>query len=256
MRRISVVTAVMAMLTAAPVVAQQQVRVTVENLQPSNGFYFTPVWTGFHDGNFDFFDSGSAASNSLENLAEEGMVGGLMTDFANVGAGQQGVLANAAGFPGAPVIDPGEAASQIFNLAATERFFSFASMIIPTNDSFFGNDSGTAFNLYNMSGDFVGLNLELGLGQLWDAGTEVNNNLGAAFTPFVGAATDENGLVSSAPNLSNIDGLGTADGTTINFATASGSPVLRVSVTAVPEPSMVSLLGLIAFGLISLRRRS
>ena len=42
----------------------QTVRVEVENLQPADGFYFTPLWVGFHDGSFDMFDAGSAASAS------------------------------------------------------------------------------------------------------------------------------------------------------------------------------------------------
>jgi hypothetical protein len=85
---------------SVPAQAQQQVRITVENLQPNDGFYLTPVWVGFHDGGFDFFDAGTNASSALEDLAEEGIVSGLQGLF--MGNGQQGVLGNASGFPMAP----------------------------------------------------------------------------------------------------------------------------------------------------------
>ena len=61
--------------------AQQAVQVTFENLQPADGFYLTPVFAGFHDGSFDVFDAGTAASASLEAVAEDGMFAGLQADF-------------------------------------------------------------------------------------------------------------------------------------------------------------------------------
>ena len=52
-----------------------KVVVTIENLQPSDGFFFTPVWTGFHDGGFDLFDAGSPASNPLDRGARAQQTG-------------------------------------------------------------------------------------------------------------------------------------------------------------------------------------
>jgi hypothetical protein len=236
--------------------AQQQVRVTVENLQPSDGFYLTPVWVGLHDGGFDFFDDGGSASSALEDLAEEGIVSGLQGLFS--GSGQQGVLANADGFGGAPVLDPGESASTVFSLGASERFLSFASMIIPSNDGFFGNDSGTAIEVLDADGNFSFSGpIELTFAQAWDAGTEVNDGLGAAFSATGGTSTDEtNGIIALHEGFANFDNTDTADGSTINFGNASNSPVLRISVTAVPEPtSLVLLSGLGILGMIKRRRR-
>ena len=79
---------VLSLLGVAPAMAQQQIEITIENLQPADGFYFTPVWIGVHDGGFDYFDNGSAASASLEALAEGGDVSGVDADFsATPGAG-------------------------------------------------------------------------------------------------------------------------------------------------------------------------
>ena len=53
--------------------AEQFVQITVENHQGDSGFFFTSVWAGLHDGDFDLFDSGEAPSAGLEALAEDGI---------------------------------------------------------------------------------------------------------------------------------------------------------------------------------------
>lgn len=177
------------MIELAPAQAQQQVRITVENLQPDDGFYATPLWVGFHDGNFDYFDEGANASSAVEELAEGGMLGLLRDQFATESSGQDGVLSNAAGFGGGPVLDPGESSSLVFDLNAGDRYLSFGSMIIPSNDGFFGNDSGTEFEVLDASGNFNFAGpIELTLNQLWDGGTELNNGLGAAFSMTGGSS--------------------------------------------------------------------
>ena len=237
-------------------VAQQQVRITVENLQPDDGFYVTPVWVGFHHGTFDYFNEGSNASAAVEALAEEGDASGLQGEFDAFGSGQSGLLTNANGFSMAPVIDPGETAFLDFSLSATERFLSFGTMIIPSNDGFFGNDSGTGIEVLDAGGNFNFAGpIELTLAQLWDAGTEANDGLGAAFSATGGTATDQTNAISLHGSLSHFDGTDTADGTTINFGNASGSPVLRINITAVPEPGSIAVLGLMGTLLVTRRRR-
>jgi hypothetical protein len=56
---------------ASTATANTLVKVTIENLSPSNGLVITPLWVGFHDGTFDTFNLGSPATASLERLAEE-----------------------------------------------------------------------------------------------------------------------------------------------------------------------------------------
>ena len=245
--------------------AQTQVQVTVENLQPGNGFFLTPFFAGFHDGSFDIFDSGTAASLSNELLAEDGILddgmgNGLINDFAANGVGQQSVFTNADGFGGAPVIDPGESVSQVFSLDADSRFFSYATMVIPTNDTFFAN--ANALELLDAAGNFNGTQvISLSLADAYDAGTEVNNSSGAAFSNG-DPSTDENGVIvrindplSGQGDLSAIDGLQSVAGTEIDLTAAINSPFLRITIesVAIPEPSSLALLG--SVGLIGLARR-
>ena len=103
------------MLMTTPTFAGD-VMITVENLQPADGFFFTPVWAGLHDGSFDLFDTGSAASSQLETIAETGDAGPL-SELFNAGTNGDGsarvdtVVLAPDGFAGAPVFDPGESVS-------------------------------------------------------------------------------------------------------------------------------------------------
>ena len=88
------------------------VQVTVENLTPTGGIFNTPVWIGFHDGTFDLYDIGTAATVGLERLAEDGSTGDLSAEFfADQMNGLDGVVLDPPGFPGAPVFDPGSKSS-------------------------------------------------------------------------------------------------------------------------------------------------
>src|SRR5262245_9425948 len=68
--------------------AAQSVSVTVTNNQPNGGFSFSPTWFAFHDGTFDTFNSGAAASLGVERIAELGDASALRAQF---GASADGV---------------------------------------------------------------------------------------------------------------------------------------------------------------------
>jgi hypothetical protein len=263
MRRFLVPTCAIGALTLAGSAVSQvdgDIRVSVTN-EAQSDFFLTPLWFGFQEGSFDFFDAGSAASASLEALAEEGAVGGLTNDFANapVPGHIQGVAANPAGFPGAPVIDPGETADGFatpINTAAYQ-YFSFASMLIPTNDTFIGNDDPFAYKVFDDSGNINDASgtftIQIFGSDLWDAGTEVNDGLGAAFSTGGGVATDELGTVSAGSDLSNFIGLNTPAGTTITDTLDPGELLATIRISIVPAPASASLLGLAGLG--AMRRR-
>lgn len=237
-----------------------RISVTVENLTPGGGLYFTPVWVGLHDGSFDTFDVGAPASASLEALAEGGDASGVRADFAALGSGRDGVILAPAGFGGAPVFDPGDLASLVLDVDPhTDRYFSFASMVIPSNDAFFGNADPLAYQVFDMTGAFNGPLEILVLGsQVWDAGTELNDGLGAPFSTLGGMSTDEMAAIGTHPGLGVLLGTATAAGTTIDTLagdfTRSGYQLARITIQQVPEPGLLALLG-VGLGMMRVVRR-
>jgi hypothetical protein len=153
-----------------------EVTVEVTNLAPSGGTLQTPVWVGFHDGSFDIYDRGVAASPELERLAEDGAVGPLAGAFATSGAGEDATVFG----PDIPPIRPGETSSVTF-LVEVERgraeYFSYASMVIPSNDAFVANGNPTAHRIFNNGGKFIPTSFVVTGAEVLDAGTEVNDEV-------------------------------------------------------------------------------
>ncbi|MBN8247665.1 MAG: spondin domain-containing protein [Verrucomicrobia bacterium] len=85
----------LAVLAATTPALAISVQVTIENLAPANETFLTPVWGGFHDGSFDLYNSGEAASMALERIAEDGNTAPLNAAFlAAMPSGVDGVIAN------------------------------------------------------------------------------------------------------------------------------------------------------------------
>jgi len=208
------------------------ITVTVENLLGEGGTFQTPVWFGFHDGqNFDLFDEGSAASTGLERLAEDGSVEPISAEFvAQTGPG--GVDATVFGAGGA--IAPGERARQTINVtdAQGQGFFTWGTMVIPSNDAFLAvPDDALADPIFDEDGNFIGpLVIERTGNDVLDAGTEVNNELAAAFLnqTALNQGTTEGGVVGSSPGFNG--SAGNPDGTPVNILsgdaqTAAGTTI-------------------------------
>jgi hypothetical protein len=225
------------------------VRVTIQNLAPVNGTFQTPVWVGFHDGAFDLYDQGAPASMALERIAEDGNTGPLNDAFsAAQPSGAQSVVPG----PGGPFA-PSDMASMDFNLdgmSGNQRYFSYASMVIPSNDAFVANGNPLAFEIFDAAGNFLGADILVLGSQILDAGTEVNDEL-PMNTAFLGQMTpdtgvDENGTVQLHPGFLMIDG-GILDDPMFANAdfTAPGYQALRITISAVPDGgSAFGLLGI------------
>ena len=187
-------------------------------------------------------------------MAEEGDFSGISSKFS--GFGTDGAVFGHAGFPGAPVFDPGELTAAIFDIGPNDRYFSFASMVIPSNDAFIGNGDPLAYELFDVNGIFNGpLTIDIVGSDIYDAGTEVNDGLGAPFSTNGGMSTDEDGVVGPHPGLGNFLGTDTVAGTTIGSIPGPNTPFARITITqVVPEPAISGMLVCLV-GLATRRRR-
>ncbi|MEM8931353.1 MAG: spondin domain-containing protein [Acidobacteriota bacterium] len=195
--------AILLVLVALPAAALE-VEVTVENVSPDAGTFLAPIWIGFHDGSFDSYDGGVSADGfpGLEQLAEDGNTAVLSDDFAARLPG----FAQATLFgPAAPPLFPGESTSARFDLDPTQRYFSYASMILPSNDAFVANGNPLAHRVFDPNGNFTPVSFYVVGAEVNDAGTEVNDEI-AANTPGLGqmapnTGTAEGGVVTDHPGF-------------------------------------------------------
>ena len=257
-----------AVLLASPALATT-LKITVTSEAPDGGLSVTPVASLFHDGSYDFFDAGTAnTSAGLELLAEQGPPTGLIAEFS---AANPNGVATAVAQPanGAPPIEPGESGSAMVSVdGAINAYFSFATMIIPSNDTFAANDDAMAIRLFDDAGMFLGpKDIVISADMFYDLGTEVNDPAdGAAFLMDVNGAggTVEDGLITPAASLAAFAGLTTASGYVVDgnaidfFGQGADFVVARITIeeiSDVPLPAGAPLLlgGLLAFGW--LRRR-
>jgi hypothetical protein len=226
------------------------VRVNISNLSPVNGLFNTPLWVGFHNGEFDIYSRSEIASAGLERLAEDGNAAILSSEFETVAStGLTAVITEPGGFAGAPVFDPGSKAQAIYILDPNvQRYFSYATMLIPSNDAFLANGDPKAHQLFDANGEFSGpVNIHLMGANVLDAGTEVNTETDAAFLNQSSADSGqtENGVVEFHPGFNgsfdnpagmpkNILGGTTAASTNIDPQlgdfTLPNSQLLRISV--------------------------
>ena len=265
----------LALTTASATAAPIQVEVTVTSNVPVGGVAITPVWVGFHNGSFDSYDGGGPAAAALESIAELGLTGPISDVFAGTLIGDpvdgrvQGVVAD-----GGPIFNGG-APSAIFTLddAGANNYFSYAAMVLPSNDFFIANGNPTAHDLSDLlSGNVNTLSFNIGTpGTINDAGTEINDFAFSPNPPPFGipagdapGGADEGGVVTNvvgdpfAAFLSQPGG----DLSILNFNDAALYPngIATVTLSVVPAPvpvpaalplAMSACAGLFAF----MRRR-
>jgi len=243
--------------SATALAERTEVTVTIENLAPTNGTFQTPHWVGFHDGQFDIYDSGSPASSlpepggvALERLAEDGNNAEMAAAFQRLQPLGQG--ATIAG-PDGP-IGPGQVATATFIIESTDpaqRYFSYGSMVLPSNDFFYANANPVAHPLFNENGEFIATDFFITNMAIRDAGTEVNDEV-PANTAFFGqespnTGVDENGVILTLPGAPDIVRFNPASEGGIladeRFAmgdfSVAGYPVAKISFQAEPVAELV-----------------
>jgi hypothetical protein len=159
--------------------AERKLMVQWVNLQPGDGLIVDAVVLFFHDGSFDLYEAGSAASPLLTKLATRQYAGltppaaGVkVVTLLNPHEGPQGD----AGF-----LTP----SSLIEVALNPQQHRFATAYIavrPSNDAFLANDDAYRIQLFDLSGNSqLPVVLDFAGNEVMDAGVCVNNELDLQF---------------------------------------------------------------------------
>jgi hypothetical protein len=227
-------------------VTAQQVKevdaiIRVTNGAPANGTCQTPVWVGIHAGTFDTYNRSEAAPDFLVPLVEDGNNVPITEAFANTtGAVWDSTV-------GMAPICPGETVELPFTITpvpGVTHYFSYASMVLPSNDAFVSNGDPMAHEVFTADGEFVPVMIESLGSEVLDAGTEVNDEL-PDYTAFFGqmqpnTGENENGVVDLHPGFNAVGSGGILDDPRFANAdfTAKGYQMMTIQVTMEepPEP--------------------
>ena len=214
-----------------------QLQVKVENLVAANGIAFAPLHLGFHRGTFDAFNIGEVATTPIVSVAEGGSGSAWFPAFE--AADPTATLGTVVPNPPGPLI-PGATATATFTVDTdVNPFFTFASMAVPSNDFFIGNDDPMEYRLFDTNGALAINQIEQLASEIWDAGSESFDPLGAAFLA-VGTnnlRTGQHSVVAfNFAELAAFNGLVTGAGYTLNSQLRGDSAVYRISFAVVPAP--------------------
>lgn len=236
-----------------------QIKVSVENLAPQNGVSFAPLRVGFHSGVFDVFNIGQVATPAIVSVAEGGS--GAAWFPALAAADPSAVASTVLPNPPGPLV-PGLSGTGIFTVDTdVNPYFSFAAMVVPSNDFFIGNDAPTGFRLFDNAGLLVITDIVQRARDVWDAGSEIFDPAAAAFVGNNDLRADQNSVVAfNFAELAAFNGLLTAAGYTFNSQLRADSEIYRISFalqpSPVPLPAGLPLMlgGLLALGTVARRR--
>lgn len=252
-----------AVAAGAPLASQAavvQLKVTVENLAPGDSISFAPLRVGFHSGVFDAFNIGDAARAAIVSVAEGGSGAAWFPAFAAVDPGA--VTGTVLPDPAGPLL-PAGSGQQTFTIDTdVNPFFSFAAMVVPSNDFFIGNDAPTAFRLFDGAGHLITNHILQRARDVWDAGSEVFDPTAAAFVGNNDLRADQNSVVAfNFAELAAFNGLVTGAGYNFNSQLAADSEIYRISFQVLPAPVPVPaalpllLAGVGALGALSRRAK-
>lgn len=230
------------------------VTVSVQNLVAANSVAFAPLHLAFSAGLFDAFNLGGVATAPIISVAEGGAGTAWQAAFATAEPGAR------RGTIGAGPLLPGQGQNANFTVdGAQNPFFTFAAMVVPSNDFFIGNDSPTQYRLLDASGNLLISSITVSARQIWDAGSEVFDPAASAFVGNNDLRSPQNSVVAfNFAELAAYDGLATGAGYVFQSGLTRDSEVYRISfaVSPVPEANGAAMLlaGLAASGALARRR--
>ena len=233
----------------------RRITATVTNLAPSNSISFAPLHVGFHNGTFDSFNIGQVAGPGIISVAEGGSGTQWLADLAAIDpTATRGTIGG--------LLLPGQSASMSFDVnVGLNRYFSFANMVVPSNDFFLGNDR--PLQLFNSSGDLMINSILQSTNQIWDAGSELFDPNAAAFVGNNDLRSAQNSVVAfNFAELAGFNGLTTGAGYVFDSQLAAQQNVYRIDLSSspitVPEPNSAALVsaGLLVLGFMARRKRT
>lgn len=197
-------------LLASNALAQTtRVTVQIENVAPDSATFQTPVWIGLHDGvAFDTYNGNTRAGSrpidgsvnalgqsAMEAICEDGNNAQIAADFATL---QPFGLDTTVAGPNGPIA-PGEIVNFTFEVDPADpstRFFSYASMVLPSNDFCLSNASPIRHPVFDVDGNFIATDFFVTGAQALDAGTEINDEI-PANTAFFGQSVPNTGVIEN-----------------------------------------------------------
>ncbi len=231
------------------------VRVSFTNVAPANGIAFAPLHVGFGQGLFDSFNIGTTPTAPIISVAE----GGSGTAWQPAFMAAEPLATRGTVGAGGPVLAGVTRTLDLIVDTAVNRFFTFGSMVIPSNDHFIGNDNPTEYQVFDAAGNLLITQISQAADEIWDAGSEATDPAAAAFVGNNGLRTPQNGVVSfNFSELSANNGLTTGAGYVFNNNIAANTEIFRVGFQVlnanVPEPTSVALV-MLALGALGFTRK-
>ncbi len=265
-------THVLGALTLAATITSSQAVTLIDVTVTTNGnVAIAPFLAGFHDGNYDIFNTGDDARTiaGLEELAETG-AGPTILNTANTASPNGNFQLSSGPIGGALSSGPPTSRTLRFSVSDGNGFFSIAAMLLASNDWFAANDQADLYDITSLLNAPLGTNTSFSLNEFYDAGTELedfafspgNGLIGVNVAGDAGNGADQIGGLITEITVDNPYSVYSSvastpagfDPTALNF-TAAGQNFATLDFVVVPEPSSTFLLGLGALAGLARRRR-